>query len=474
MDERAAAAKKRKREEDGEEDVSDSGEKEAPLVEQHNQTSKAKKRKRDDQDQDTTQPETEEERIQRRKAAKDAKKDRKKERKQKAKDKLERQKARKRGEQIEANSGQNESTPTAKKEQEQKQKKPAKPSQQVDGQSKKSAIEDGDEEIAEEIDLTQQPTNTLTTELEAPDSTSVTSEDLSPDVFSPVHESGLSSTSSIQPTPDDAVDAKLEPALPATDPNQPPAKERLAAAIANFRTQRKADTNSAPKSRAELLEQRRRQEERKKAEKKEQKRREKEEAQRKQEEEIARRFSPGGSGSLLGSPRSPISTPDVESNNFSFGKIAFDDGTSFDPTTNSTSEAAKKKGPADPATALQAALKKKSRVSGLDAEKQERIASQDMWMNARKRAAGEKVKDDTSLLKKALKRHEGQKKKSEKEWKDRKEGIEKSIDAKQKKRQENIAKRRDEKGGKGKGKKVKRPGFEGSFKGRTGGRNNKG
>jgi hypothetical protein len=472
MDERAAAAKKRKREEDGDEDASVSAEKEAPLVEQQSQTSKSKKRKRDQAEQGTTQPETEEERIKRRKEAKAAKKERKNEKKQKAKYKLERQKARKRGEHIDTIPEHDESEPTAKKEQ--KQKKPAKPAQQLDGHSDKPTVEDDDEEMAEEIDLAQQPTNTLTTELDVDDSQSVTSEDPPPDVFSPVHESGLSSTSSIQPPPDDAVNGKRHPVLPATDLDQPPAKERLAAAIASFRSQRKADTNSAPKSRAELLEQRRRQEERKKAERKEQKRREREEAQKKQEEEIARRFSPGGSGSLLGSPRSPISPPDVESNHFSFGKIAFDDGTSFDPTINSTLEGTKKKGPADPATALQAALKKKSRVSGLDAEKQERIASQDMWMNARKRAAGEKVKDDTSLLKKALKRHEGQKKKSEKEWKDRKEGIEKSIDAKQKKRQENLAKRRDEKGGKGKGKKVKRPGFEGSFKGRTGGRNNKG
>merc|ERR1711939_176119 len=115
---------------------------------------------------------------------------------------------------------------------------------------------------------------------------------------------------------------------------------------------------------------------------------------------------------------------------------------------------------------------KKSRLSGLDADKQERIASQDMWMNARKRASGEKVKDDTSLLKKALKRHEGQKKKSEKEWTERDEGIKKSIEVRQKKRTENLAKRKDEKG-KGKGKKVKRPGFEGSFKGRTGGKKGK-
>lgn len=184
---------------------------------------------------------------------------------------------------------------------------------------------------------------------------------------------------------------------------------------------------------------------------------------------------------MLNSPRSPISAPDTnEPNNFSFGRIAFDDGSSFNPNASyggeedSPEHAKKKKGPSDAATALSAAMKKKSRLSGLDEEKQSRIASQDMWLAARKRAAGEKVKDDTSLLKKALKRQEGQKKKSEKEWTERKEGIDKSIAAKQKKRTENLAKRKEEKGSGGKKSKgkPKRPGFEGSFKGRTGGKKN--
>ena len=91
-----------------------------------------------------------------------------------------------------------------------------------------------------------------------------------------------------------------------------------------------------------------------------------------------------------------------------------------------------------------------------------------MWLNAKRRAHGERVRDDTSLLKKALKKQQGQKKKSEKEWNERTEGVQKAQYQKQKKRTENLAKRKDEKQG-GKGKKLKRPGFEGSFKGRTGG-----
>ena len=95
----------------------------------------------------------------------------------------------------------------------------------------------------------------------------------------------------------------------------------------------------------------------------------------------------------------------------------------------------------------------------------------------KKRAHGEKVRDDTSLLKKTLKRREKAKKKSESEWKERKDGVAKGQAMKQKRREENLKKRSEEKGGKGKKKggakggakpkaKMSRPGFEGSFTGK--------
>jgi Surfeit locus protein 6 len=37
-----------------------------------------------------------------------------------------------------------------------------------------------------------------------------------------------------------------------------------------------------------------------------------------------------------------------------------------------------------------------------------------MWLNVKKKAGGERVRNDASLLKKALKRQEGKKKKSKK------------------------------------------------------------
>ena len=96
-------------------------------------------------------------------------------------------------------------------------------------------------------------------------------------------------------------------------------------------------------------------------------------------------------------------------------------------------------------------------------------------MNARKKAQGERIRDDTSLLKKTLKRKEKSKKKSEKEWGERIEGVQNGQALRQKKREANIQKRKEEKGVKGKNKKggkggtrkgkpKARPGFEGSFR----------
>lgn len=489
MDERQAAFLKRKREED--EELSDSlvGEPEAPKAEQDQAKPKTKKRKTADlnaqpsTDQDTkvTVPETEDERIQRKKEQKAAKKERKKEKKAKAKEKLDRQKARKQ----EAKQHQHHETSSKDKTKSQNRFQDSSNSKQ--GQSSENE-ENGEDDAAEAIEIDTEDVFTQGTPMLNDKSASSVSEPEVDEVFSPQHDSGNSSISSILLPSTEGLPKVQQPASPPVEATQPTEqitnlqqpllrseeqpglstpsqdpKERLQAAISAFRAERKAD--DGPKSRAELLEQRRRQEERRRAEKKEQKRREKEEAARKQEEEIAKRFSPGGSGSLLGSPRSPLI--DSDSNNFSFGRVAFGDGSTFDPANSSITDSHKKKGPSDPATALKAAQAKQQRVSGLDEQKRTTIHEKDMWANARKRAAGEKVKDDTSLLKKALKRHEGQKKKSEKEWKDRKEGVQKSVDMKQKKRTDNLAKRKEDKNHNGK--KVKRPGFEGSFRGRTGG-----
>jgi len=456
MDERAAAAKKRKRDEEEEgEDEEETAAADARLLEQlgmerpkasqDGQTPKAKKQRTDEKIPKSTQvstEETEEDKMRRRAEQRAEKRARKNELKAKAKEKKERQKARK-----------TETVP-----------------------SKSDSSKSSEINLKEPIELKQQPS---VPDRDVDDQVSTASSDeAQPEVFSPQHESGTSSTSSIQPpnieettTTQTRPSAKTKPSTAASQNTSQTPRERLQAAIQQLRAERKADgaEGQPPKNRQELLEQRRRKEEERKAAKKEQKRREKEEEARRQDEEIARRFSPGGSGSLLASPRSPINRDNGSSNNFSFGRIAFEDGTQFDPTTVDAVEEHKKKGPRDTASQLQIAMAKKNRLSGLDEEKRKTIEQKDMWLNAKKRAHGEHVKDDTSLLKKALKRQQGQKKKSEREWNDRLEGVQKAQEAKQKKRTENLAKRKDEKHAKG-GKKVRRPGFEGSFKGRTGGK----
>ena len=294
--------------------------------------------------------------------------------------------------------------------------------------------------------------------------------------LSPNLHSGTSSISSIQPPSEPTISKPLqgEPSstheLSKSDDASSTPKERLEARLNELRVARKADgPHGRPaRNRQELLEARRKKEEDRRAQKKEQRRKAKEEEARKQEEEIARRFSPGGSGSLLASPRSPMES----GNNFSFGRVSFGDGTQADATLSSLVDQRKQKGPADPATALKSTQNKASRLSGLDEAKRANIEQKDMWLNAKKRAHGERVRDDTSLLKKALKRQESTKKKSEKDWQGRIEGVGKGQDMRQRRREDNIRKRREEKGSKGKKakpKKVKRPGFEGSFKGRTGG-----
>lgn len=284
--------------------------------------------------------------------------------------------------------------------------------------------------------------------------------------------SGSSSVSSIVPPPSSEI---AKPEKPTQEPPRPKIdhaelEARLRRRIEELRTSRNADgLNGKPaRTRQELIEARRQKAEQSKAHKKELRRKEKEEAERKQAEDLARGsplLSPAP-GSLI-SPSPSSEKPDT--NNFSFGRIAFADGQQASTQLSSLIDSkSKTKGPQDPLTALRAVQNKQSRINSLDETKREDIAEKDMWLNARKRAQGERIRDDTSLLKKTLKRKEKQKKKSEKEWSERLEGIKKAGAMKQKKREDNLAKRREEKGKKGKkgakpGKK-KRPGFEGSLR----------
>lgn len=276
-----------------------------------------------------------------------------------------------------------------------------------------------------------------------------------------------SATKSLDPTP-----GTSSPRLNLPNIDSEALQDRLRARLAELRTARKADgpDGKNPKSRQELLDQRRKKEEQRKAHKKELRRKAKEEESRKQEERLR------GSGSPLSTDIFSPRPRDESTNNFSFSRLAFDDGSRPDASLTNLQDARKRKGPQDTRTALQAAEAKQQRLSGLDAEKRADIAEKDLWLNAKKRAHGERVRDDTSLLKKALKRQEKRKGKSAGEWKEREQAVVKGKEMKQKKREANLAKRKDEKkkgkpkgaGGGGKpkggGGKKGRPGFEGRFK----------
>lgn len=280
------------------------------------------------------------------------------------------------------------------------------------------------------------------------------------DNSTPLAQSAATSTSSTIP----AAKAPRHIKIP-TDPEL--LKTRLAARIEALRAARKADgpDGMPARNRQELMEARRKKEEQRRAHKKELRK------QARADEEARREAALASARNSPASILSPAIHTAAETN-FSFGRVEFNDGHVATADLADLREAPKRKGPQDAATALAAAEKKRLRLAGLDDEKRAEIEEKDLWLNAKKKAHGERIRDDTSLLKKTLKRKEKGKKKSEREWGERKEGVAKAQAAKQKKREENLRKRRDEKGSKGKGSKgVKskgksRPGFEGRFGGK--------
>ncbi|CAG7943146.1 unnamed protein product [Penicillium nalgiovense] len=294
----------------------------------------------------------------------------------------------------------------------------------------------------------------------------------SPSLDASNSQSGTSSISSIVPPSTSTEVKSSEPKPLKHTPEE--LKQRLQKRLDELRAKRHADgLNGKPaRNRQELIEARRQKAEQRKAHKKELREKAKIEEEKKNDEAMARRFSPGGSGSLLASPRSPAESVGSASNNFSFGRVMFTDGQQTDIAGTGVRETPKTRGARDPASQLKVAEAKKARLEEMDPTKRADIEDKDLWLNAKKRAHGERVRDDTSLLKKALKRKETAKKRSEREWRDRIDTVAKSKEQRQSKRDENLRKRRDEKGAKGGKKKsssgkkkAARPGFEGSFKG---------
>ncbi|KAF9361728.1 hypothetical protein BGX34_006971, partial [Mortierella sp. NVP85] len=138
----------------------------------------------------------------------------------------------------------------------------------------------------------------------------------------------------------------------------------------------------------------------------------------------------------------------------------------------------KKKGPTDAQGQLKMAEAQKEKFAALqaaDPEKANAMREKDTWKKALQLAQGEKVKDDIKLLKKTVKREEVIKKKSAKEWGERKATVKKAKEQKQKKREENIkaridAKKQFKKGDKKSDKKGDKKGAKGGPKGGKGGK----
>lgn len=272
--------------------------------------------------------------------------------------------------------------------------------------------------------------------------------------------SGPSSVSSIAP-PSKIESLKPEPTPSEPETSKPATKEELLARLQKTLELKRAARN-APRSKSEFQEHCKRREAR---------RLKKARNRRLQQEEDDQKNARSSPLLLpLASGSNPALSPTSPPTKFSFTRITFPNGDFVSSTEPSKLlPAPKKKGPQDPGTALAAAEAKQARISELDPAARAKIAEQDLWLNASKRAHGETVRDDASLLKKTLKRKAQAKKKSEKEWSERIEGVKAGQAMKVKRRDENIRKRKEEKrsgqgGKKAKAKPKGRPGFEGSFR----------
>ncbi|KAF9733081.1 surfeit locus protein 6 [Paraphaeosphaeria minitans] len=277
------------------------------------------------------------------------------------------------------------------------------------------------------------------------------------------------SSSSSMPPPSEIPQKKEKKSLIPNQQKHEEFRARLQARLEEMRAKRKADgpDGRPAKNRAELIETRRKKEAERKQTKKAQRQLAQEDEDRlKAEEQLARIRGGSGSPSIF----SHRSSPDRE-RNLSFGRVAWSDGKQLEGDLSGFRESKKSKGKSDARTALEAAKNKQARLNALDEGKRKDIQEKDLWLNAKRRAQGERVHDDPKLLKKSVKRMDQAKAKSSREWGDRKEAVDKGKEQRQKKREENLRKRREEKGVKGKkkaskpGKKVKkRAGFEGTFK----------
>lgn len=264
------------------------------------------------------------------------------------------------------------------------------------------------------------------------------------------------------------------------DENLAKLREKLSSKINTMKERRKAPGTKvagAPKSREQILEERK-----KKAELRKRKREEMENEASDDDLSDSEGEDDEDDDEEEEEQGSEVAVQDGDSSVL-YGNIVFNDGTRLTSDLGkmrSTMEKKSKKGPSnnDVKAHLKILENRKRVLEQMTPEEQIKQKEKDKWTRVMAQAEGAKIKDDEKLLKKALKRKERQKLKSEIEWKDRKQMVKDTKAARQKRRDENLKARRENKGKKSKNqprlKKFvgtvhkKRAGFEGSSKSKGG------
>lgn len=89
--------------------------------------------------------------------------------------------------------------------------------------------------------------------------------------------------------------------------------------------------------------------------------------------------------------------------------------------------------------------KERDELRRTDSERADMLETKDKWGKALDQAKGEKVKDDPTLLRKTIRRDEQQKKKSSREWNERKNQVQTKMKERAQKREANLKARVDAK-----------------------------
>lgn len=223
-------------------------------------------------------------------------------------------------------------------------------------------------------------------------------------------------------------------------------KERLASKINTLKEKRKAPgtkTGGPAKSREQMLAERKR-----KQESRQERLKRKREAEENEDEDASENSDANNDDD------DDLAEQDSDANVL-FGNIQFKDGsrmTSDLQKIRSGIEHKKKKGPAnnDVKAHLLKLEAKRRKLDQLSPEERKKQQEQSQWQGLMDQAEGIKVKNDEKLLKKALKRKEKQKLKSEIEWRDRKQVVKDTISARAKRREANLKARKENKGKKSK------------------------